>query len=403
MPSRQPWHLGPVPHTDPDAIIDCFVAFSKVVGAENVLCVHNYEIMTKGAGAVDADSIIALSVLLIAFGNVQPDLRFKPTVMRSVILQVIRKFPSCKLDTKGWPIDSFAKVHSARYLTVLYHWRRILHSKLAFDQASDQLSTVQKIKFADVVARGRGEEPARALKRNESEMSAKSCISGGSDIEAFLQEQKRAISSDDDHPLSKRRRIDPDTGEEEGEESEKVEERPDESAEESPDKNDDDGDDSALKFFSSASGSRDKPDRISHDALSASKTNIAPGGRGQQNKLIKKKPAKETAPIADSPGPLGLIKCLLCTHKSYILSFNVETGKWPLVCEVVEKRRADHKAVITALFSMLKKQALTKEEAVAVRNDLVDNMPMSEGPVGPDESPDESPDGTDIESDHWWE
>ena len=95
------------------------------------------------------------------------------------------------------------------------------------------------------------------------------------------------------------------------------------------------------------------------------------------------------------------------------MSFNVETGKLPLVCEVVEKRRADHKAVITALFSMLKKQALTKEEAVAVRNDLVDSMPMSEGPVGADdgndddddveESPDESPDGTDIESDHWWE
>jgi hypothetical protein len=59
------------------------------------------------------------------------------------------------------------------------------------------------------------------------------------------------------------------------------------------------------------------------------------------------------------------------TEKSYILNFDPETDKWPLYVNVTSKMCVDHRKVVASLLSAIGEKGLSKEEAIALRDDYV--------------------------------
>ena len=104
------------------------------------------------------------------------------------------------------------------------------------------------------------------------------------------------------------------------------------------------------------------PDRLTQQATVASKKRI-PAARGSMERLVTKKPS---ACSPEGTSGLGQIKLLTCSHKSYILQFNSQTKKWPLVanCE-----KPDHVSVMTALFKWCQEHpTASKEDVVHQKN-----------------------------------
>ena len=338
----QPWHLGPVPHTSLDDGIEAFRRHGMVVGEPRMLDLGPYEDVSKQSSGVRAAGILLLGTLLVELARIQPALRFKPTYFRDLVMWQLENCRTLKPDMKGMSRAVFAKITGTKLITVVSHWRRVLRSSEALDQATGQLSPAdctQLLKYIDR-ARPSSGSSGRQLRAQKSDISDLSDLSFGSAVDGLLADAS-PIASDGSFAA--------------------------------------DADDDLLGMLHSCEPSSSKKlkvagnagDRISAQALKAAESCKAPPARGAQSKAIMKRPAKGTANIKDSPGPLGRVKLSTCTHKSYVCYFLTSTGKWPLVVEVSETYAADHAAIATKIFDAIAKKGLSKADAVALRDDLV--------------------------------
>ena len=399
MGKKRPCNLGPVPETCSEAFYKMFKDYATLVGNINVFNLYGYDILQKSNGKILAESLLKLMPLLLLVVVVQPELRFKPVFIQATILKLVTNLENLddlpvSVSVAGMAKEIYAKVTSAKMTILFAHFRRILRKKSELANALLQLSEKDQLEFKVKVKQAKRKvtiPPRKTLKRNisnASSMGTDGSFSVCSDMVRALEGFAASASDEDEVEENEKEVSEKEEGEskEEESESEKEESESEKSGLYSDDILEDSQDSDADKLAGFLAEVVNEPnekkaklasDRIKNQAIAMSKQ-VAPSKRGAQKHQIQKKPAAG-ASYHNTDGPLGNVKMLQCTEKSYILYWDHKTEKWPLVVEVTKKKRLDHQHVVQVLWEkLIKSKTMTKEDAVELRDKLVLDLPLEE-------------------------
>ena len=331
-PPARPCDKGPVPAI---CCMDLELAFRQYIEDTGSLNLHGYE-LKKASEGVDGCTLLKVKDLLGPMVEIQPTARYKPTLLQEVLTRLATDSALPPLNTSGLSDDMWSRCVSKAIGVMLYHYRRVKQSEGRLQEClkkmpSDQHDSLKEFLGYSVSS---SRKKARVLKPQTSAASS----AGSAEVPKLLASILEDEESEPDMASGS-------SGEE------------------------------AFDGFDSMIAQRPKkvqkvkgkppckdPDSIDMQAQMSLEKPL-PATKGALKKLVIDKPkAKSSAPVGNSPGPLGRIKLVLAKSQSYILMFNEDTGKWPLV---VTCSWDNHQSLMEDLFQFALLQKVTKKQLVA--------------------------------------
>ena len=355
------WHKGPIAKVNVEALKGCIIlwcekSFRRTGRAWDM---GKYETATKVTMAVSGTDMVGLWPLIESLARLQPTLRFVPAQLKEAIGAVMRERPEWQLNRSATlPNAQVARIMALQLGIVLAHWRRISegkHHDQRLDEACSKLDKFEADMLRLYVTEHRNESSDDVLMSGPAfkkprvlapQISLPSSIcSEGTCISTIASEIDEC---DDEGDAAEHEHMCPES-DPSGVEHDSL------ASDLSSDSCDDAVDDTAF----------DDARNVDEQATLAAMTPLPPG-RGVLKALVLKRPAARSCPTAVSP-TLGKIKLLLCTHKSYILREDSDTGKWPLV---VEATKGNHQETLQKLFEYASTQPADKQHLVQLRNTI---------------------------------
>ena len=125
--SRRPCNLGGIPHTPPTLVVAAMLNHVRLFGDASAFDFGAYASMNAGNQA-ELQDFMKFRGLLFDLARAQPELRFKPVVLRDCVMSVISEAQALKikLNMSSWPDKQFANMVGCRIGVLVAHLRRFL-------------------------------------------------------------------------------------------------------------------------------------------------------------------------------------------------------------------------------------------------------------------------------------
>ena len=130
----RPCNVGPVPPTADD---DIYAAICKQIESGDPKMPLNLGeyFLKESASGVDAPSMLKMVDLITCLHRAQPECRFKPTQLASVVLLVIAAKPTLPLNRSTYGNKQFSKCVAQSIIKLMYDYRKLRRDGPARDAA----------------------------------------------------------------------------------------------------------------------------------------------------------------------------------------------------------------------------------------------------------------------------